>query len=91
MATMAKSQDKFIQFYNNAKSKINSSYNKTKTKVKNFKLSLDDAYNYGYKSGWRDANHIKSDFFSIRSATNGYGKGLRNYHRTVKYKRSADK
>ena len=73
------------KYYNSAVNNVSSFYEKTKTKVKKYKSTVDNAYLTGYKSGWRDATKVSSDFVSRTSATIGYGKGLRNHHRTVKY------
>lgn len=73
------------KYYNSSVNNVSSFYENTKTKVKKYKSTVDNAYLTGYKSGWRDATIIGSDIGSQTSATVGYGKGLRNHHRTVKY------
>ena len=64
---------------------------RTKTKVKNFKTAVSQAYDIGYKSGYSDATKIGSTYSSRKSATLGYGKGLSNHHKVKRYQARYEK
>ena len=84
-------KDRFNSFYNNTKSKAKKLYADAETRVKAYGSTIEKAYDVGYKSGWRDANFVGSDFGSITSAATGYGRGIKHRHRTIKYNKRINK
>ena len=66
---------------------VSDKYNAVKSTVKGYTSKVNDAYNVGYYSGIKDYQRIPRTFGSRTSAITGYGIGLRDSHRNMKYKK----